>query len=292
MGLVFLGTVCWYFLIKPHDYQIAFKTKALPGTINQMVKSWLDSQDDTKFLGQTSVEDFSYEIVHNDSVFKYQWHINKASDSISQVKVYVSNDVNSLKNRMSVLFSRTPFKIRSEHTVMEAMKRIKEHLDMFRVTVVGEEPLKPTYYAYTSLRTAQRQKAGGMMKDYNFLSSVLVQNKIELNGPPFVAVENWDVENDSLQFKFCFPIIRPDTLPKIKNISFGQLHDRKAIKAVYNGNYITSDRAWYHLMHYAAQHNLNVEPKPIEIFYSNPNMGGDELKWKAEVFMPLLGEGN
>jgi hypothetical protein len=30
-----------------------------------------------------------------------------------------------------------------------------------------------------------------------------------------------------------------------------------------------------------------VEPKPIEFFFNNPNMGGDALRWKAEVFLPI-----
>ena len=34
--------------------------------------------------------------------------------------------------------------------------------------------------------------------------------------------------------------------------------------------------------------NIKVDAKPIEFFFNNPNMGGDALLWKTEVFMPLL----
>jgi len=61
----------------------------------------------------------------------------------------------------------------------------------------------------------------------------------------------------------------------------------KVIKATYNGNYITSDRAWYSLLQYAKNNNLEVSQHLLEIFYSNPNMGGDELDWKAEIFLPI-----
>ena len=26
---------------------------------------------------------------------------------------------------------------------------------------------------------------------------------------------------------------------------------------------------------------------PLEFFYNNPHYGGDELNWKAEIYMPI-----
>jgi len=59
------------------------------------------------------------------------------------------------------------------------------------------------------------------------------------------------------------------------------------LKAIYNGNYITSDRAWYALLDYAAKNGIAVTGLPIEIFNNNPNMGTNELEWETEIFMPL-----
>ena len=59
------------------------------------------------------------------------------------------------------------------------------------------------------------------------------------------------------------------------------------MKAEFNGNYIFSDRAWYELRDYAEKKGLKVTDKPLEIFFNNPNMGGDELQWKADIYMPL-----
>ena len=50
---------------------------------------------------------------------------------------------------------------------------------------------------------------------------------------------------------------------------------------------MTSDRAWFALLNYAQNKGIAVEEKPIEVFYNNPNMGGDELSWKTEVYMPI-----
>ncbi|MEH6777641.1 MAG: AraC family transcriptional regulator, partial [Maribacter arcticus] len=71
---------------------------------------------------------------------------------------------------------------------------------------------------------------------------------------------------------------------------YKKLETTKGIKAIYNGNYITSDRAWYALLRYAKTNGLNVAPNPIEIFYNNPDMGGNSLNWKTEVYLPLIDE--
>jgi effector-binding domain-containing protein len=70
-------------------------------------------------------------------------------------------------------------------------------------------------------------------------------------------------------------------------IIYKRIPTQRAIKAVYNGNYTTSDRAWYVLLDYAKKNNLEVTGLPLEVFYNNPNLGGDALNWKAEIFMPL-----
>ena len=95
------------------------------------------------------------------------------------------------------------------------------------------------------------------------------------------------IKNDSIQYNFCFPIKQSDSLPKHPEIKYKRYYEKDAIKATYNGNYITSDRAWYALKEYADRNNIEIDLTPIEIFYNNPNMGGDELQWKAEIFMPI-----
>ena len=125
------------------------------------------------------------------------------------------------------------------------------------------------------------------MQNYSLLSNVLIQNKVQLNGPPFVEVTEWNVQNDSIKYDFCFPIIRSERLPEHEIVKYKRVFAKKALKATYNGNYITSDRAWYVLLEKAKAMGKEIEMRPIEYFYNNPNMGGNELEWKAEVYMPL-----
>jgi len=133
----------------------------------------------------------------------------------------------------------------------------------------------------------QIEKARGMMQNYSLLTSILSAENITMNGTPFVEITNWNTQNDSIAYNFCFPVIKSDSLPVDSRIQYKQYNGAKALKATYNGNYITSDRAWYALVDYAENNDIKIDKKPLEVFYSNPNFGGDELQWKAEIFMPI-----
>jgi len=41
------------------------------------------------------------------------------------------------------------------------------------------------------------------------------------------------------------------------------------------------------MLNYAKKHDLKTIGEPIEFFYNNPNFGGNELEWKAEIFLPV-----
>ena len=285
--ILLLGGLLWYLFLKPNDYQVTFKTKAIPGTINQAIKLWADGLDNTKLLNQTDLQHFAHEIQFKDSVYEYQWVIKSLNDSTSQVKVLVTDVANSLSNKIAIPFSETDFEKRTKRTVKNLMEVLKEHTDSFKVTITGLEDTPSKYCAYVSVKSTQKEKALKMMKEYPFLNSVLSKNNVELDGLPFIEIEDWLIDKDSIVFNFCYPIIKSDTLPKIKGLAYKQIQSKRAIKSIYNGNYITSDRAWYAMIDYAKKNDLKIEKLPIEVFYSNPNMGGNALTWKAEIYMPL-----
>ncbi len=285
--LLLIGSLVWYLFLKPNDYQVTFKTKAIPGTVNQAIKLWAAGLDETKLLDQTSLLQFKHQIQFKDSIHVYNWNIKPLNDSLSEVKVRVKDVNNSFSNKIAIPFSETDFEKRTKRTVKDLMVTLKDHTERFKVTITGTEVIPAKYCAYVSLKSTQTQKALKMMENYPYLNSVLSKNKIELDGRPFIEIENWDMEKDSITYNFCYPIIKSDTLPEIIGLKYKQVLAQKAIKSIYNGNYITSDRAWYALIDYAKKNQLAIEKTPIEVFYNNPNMGDNELTWKAEVFMPL-----
>ncbi|MDG1979936.1 MAG: AraC family transcriptional regulator [Flavobacteriaceae bacterium] len=288
IGFILVGFLLWYLIIKPYDYLVTFKVKTSAGTINQTIKLWNTSIANLNPVKQENIANLSQQIEVKDSIHNYKWSISSLNDSISKVNVYVTDEEHSFANRISIPFGTTDFEKRIEYTVTDFIAKLKEHLKKIKVTVVGKDTTRSTYAAYISVKGLQIEKARGMMQNYSLLTSVLSAENIEMNGTPFVEITNWNIQNDSIAYNFCFPVIKSDSLPIDPRIQYKQYNGVKALKATYNGNYITSDRAWYALLDYADNHDIVVDKKPLEVFYSNPNFGGDELQWEAEIFMPVI----
>ena len=282
--LVFLG---WYLLIKPYDYRVTFKVKTTAGTINQSLKIWNVGLENSSPINQESLSKLTQHIKINDSTYQYQWSISSLNDSVSKVKVYIKDLEHSLANKISIPFSHTDFEKRTLKTVSNFTDKLLEHLKKIKVKVEGESFSRSTYCAYIPMKGLQVEKARGMMKNYSLLTQVLSSDQVKMNGTPFVEVTDWNQQNDSIEYHFCFPIIKNDSLPKHPLIQYKQYQGVKALKAIYNGNYITSDRAWYALLEYADRKNIAIENKPVEVFNNNPNFGGNELRWEAEIYMPI-----
>ena len=282
-----VGVILWYLFLKPQDYQVNFKAKAIPGTIFETVKAWNKGFDSVVPLKYLSPSHFEQTILANDSVHIYEWEIKRIHDSLSEVQVNIKDAHHSIKNRLSVPFSDTNFEKGSRRLLLDFNSLLTEHIRGFKVSVQGEEEIFSSFCACVKLNTSPEEKAKGMMANYNFLDAILVQNEVQLNGPPFVEVLDWDLENNSLSYNFCYPIIRSEKLPDHPDIEYKRIFSKNALKAIYNGNYITSDRAWYALWDYAEKNSIPIEKKPIEVFHNNPNMGGNELEWTTEVYMPI-----
>lgn len=284
---IFLGLI-WYLFIKPSDYTVRFETKTFPGDINQSLKLWDQTLDTVKKITETeSLYELEQVVVFGDSTHSYHWKIIPLTDSTSKVRVNIKDLNNSLANKLSVPFKDTDFEKRSRKTVLDFMNNLKEHIQKFKVKVEGTENIPSKYVAYLPIKSTQFQKAGGMMKNASYIEQTLLKNKVELDGPPMIEITKWNRKVDSLEFNFCYPIIRSERLPMDTELKYKRIFPKNALKAVYNGNYITSDRAWYVLFDHAKKNNIKADGLPVEIFYNNPNMGGNELKWKAEIYLPL-----
>jgi effector-binding domain-containing protein len=287
IGFLTIGFLLWYLIIKPYDYLVTFKVKTSAGTINQSIKLWNTSLENSSPIQQENLKNLTQQIIVKDSTFNYDWSISSVNDSISKVNVYVTDIDHSFANKISIPFGTTDFEKRTQNTITDFIDKLKEHLNKIRVRVVGIDSTRTTYCAYIPMKGLQIEKARGMMQNYSLLTSVLSAENIEMNGTPFVEITNWNTQNDSIAYNFCFPVIKSDSLPIDPRIQYKQYSGVKALKASYNGNYITSDRAWYALLDYAGNNDIEIVKKPLEVFYSNPNFGGDELKWEAQIYLPI-----
>ena len=282
--LVALG---WYLFLKPSDFTISFKVETTPGTVIQSVKAWDLSLDNSKIIAQYNFDALVQQRSINGSTVNYTYRFYAVNDSTTKVSVGIKDLDNSIYNKLTIPFANTDFEKKSAEEINAFYTILKQHLSELKIKITGIENTPSTYCAYIPLKGLQIEKAKGMMQNYGYIGDILAAGNVTFNGPPFVEITNWDIKTDSISYNFCFPIIKSDSLPQAKDIRYKQLQKTEAIHAVYNGNYITSDRAWYALMAYAKRNNIAIEQKPLEVFFNNPNMGGNELDWKADIYMPL-----
>jgi effector-binding domain-containing protein len=285
--LLILGGIFLYVFVYPYDYLVTMQLKANIGTINQTVKLWNTNLENTELTWDEDLEHLSQKLHFNDSTHIYDWELSKVNDSVSKIKIFTKDSAHSLANKIRIPFFDTDFEKRTKKTLKEFSNMLAEDLRNIKVEVIGEGEIEATDYAYISNKTTQFGKAGGMMKNFSLLDPYLVNHGVELNGNPFIEITRWNRAKDSLEYNFCYPIIRNDSLPQQRDLKYGFRKQQKALKAIYNGNYITSDRAWYALLDYAERNNIKTTGLAVEIFYNNPNMGGDEINWKAEIYMPI-----
>ncbi len=293
-GVLIVGFLVWYFFIKPFDYVVTFKAKTSPGTLFVGVEEWN--------LFNQKLDSFSYKIndkkaysLINETIninglsLEVVWNFKSINDSVTYVVAGITQNKKSIYNRITIPFTDTKFEEIVINTIKGFKERIENQLEKrFKVKYIGVDTIPEITYAYIEFKNIKMQNKAEQMMKYNArLLGFINENNLKNGKYPFVLIDNWDLNNNTIDFRFGFPIKLKDTMPFHNDIKFDVLKPKKALKAIYNGNYKTSDRGWFTLHEYAKRHNIDVENKPLEIFYDNPLYGGDELKWKAEVYLPI-----
>ena len=199
VGFLSVGFLLWYLIIKPYDYLVTFKIKTTAGTINQSIKLWNTSIENSRPIQQENLKNLTQQIIIKDSTYNYEWSISSLNDSISKVSVYVTDIDHSFANKISIPFGTTDFEKRTQNTITDFIEKLKEHLSKTRVSEVVVDSTRSTYCAFIPMKGLQIEKASGMMQNYSLITSVLSVENIEMNGTPFVEITNWNTQNDSIE---------------------------------------------------------------------------------------------
>lgn len=288
------GFLLWYLFIKKHDYLVTFTANTSPGTLFRGLEEWnmanqkIDSFN-YELITKKAFQYFSETVETKDLTLQLDWHFEDIADSISKVKVGFTQKGHSIYNRLTAPFIKTPFKSKAITLVRDFKKGIDYQLkNKFKVKIIGIDTIPELSYAYIDLNNVKMEnKAMEMMKNNSVLMSFLKEYNLKNGDSPFVIINNWQLNENLIDFRYCFPIVETDSLPYNEEIKYDKISPKPAIKAIYNGNYKTSDRGWFGLFEYAKRHNIEINNNPVELYHNNPFYGGDELKWAAEIYMPI-----
>lgn len=294
IAFIILCALIWYLFFKQYDYTVTFKANTSPGTLFSNVEEWsLYNQELDSFsykINDKKAYTFINETLNfNGLTLDIDWNFKSINDSITYVVAGITEKEKSIYNRITIPFLNTQIETIAIGTIKDFKKDIENKLEnKFRVKNIIIDTIPKIVYAYYDFKNVEMRKKAEQMMKYNARLLQFINNHNLKGGQhPFLLINKWNLNKNTIDFRFCFPIKQNDSLPLHEEIKFDVLKPKKALKTIYNGNYITSDRAWFSLHEYAKRHNIDIENKPLEIFYDNPFYGGDELKWKAEIYIPI-----
>jgi len=288
IGLLIIIVVIWFSFIKTYDHQIKFEVNLPKGSIYHMIldENILENKN-VKTIDQNLFESIHQNIIINKKPFELLWQFENLNDTNSLVKLYFKNKNQSLSERYKSLFNQ------SQHldSLIKISKDLKDKSqkfsELFSIEIQGIDTIKSTAYLYVEHRAKRADKARDMINSNALLFRKNQDSLVVKNGNTFVKVNHWRPETDSISFRYAFPVESQSTYPTDQMVKADTLVSQKALKAVFYGNYSISDQAWLAMYHYAKRQGIELELSPVEIYYNNPMLGGDDKTWKTEIYMPV-----
>lgn len=289
-GLLSVSAIAfaYYLFIRPFEYEVNFKANTLPGDLIETIRIWNRSLSGAEIIEVDSFERLDQRIVMEGRSYIYSWHFFPRNDSGTDVSIRISEPERAMTNKVLIPITKQPIESDAYDIAMGFHEVLKQHLQITNVRIVGEVELKPKFCVCRTLERRQIEKANGMMSDFPVLTSFVNTFQLKPDGFPIIKVLKWNHSRGLLTFNFCFPIVRTDSLPENMPVEYKEFNEGHALKAEYHGNYITSDRAWYELIHYAQENGYKISGLPIESFHHNPNLGMGEKEWQADIYLPVV----
>ncbi len=289
--LVVLGIGVWYFFLKDYNYRVTFTTEQAPGIVYAHLTKWNNGQNPkdsvVTTLNKLPLSEIEQHLKVGDSLFKINWNVERSGENETTVTAKIKDENNSFKQNVQAIYTKNDFVKRGIKTVKNFGENLLDYSETYKVSNIEEAIIPSQYCAYIQLECNSLDKANTMVKNIHIVMNYIKDNEIPLNGHPFLEITDWDINNQTIKFDFCFPIKQNNNYPLSKSISFKKTKEKKSLKSIFNGNYRKSDNAWFTIIDYAEQNNIEIEYLPTEIFLNDPHAGGNSLEWVAEVYMPI-----
>ncbi len=288
---ILLG-IGYYLFVKPSDYVVVFTVRESAEVVSQHAYYW--NNWNRKFIGnRISVIDakkndrFTMRIEIPDTTLRLFWRFSGINDSLTRIMVGAADPDRRLFNRLTAPFKATTFRNSIISNMLAFSESAHNLAARHSYNFVGNDSLQKIPVVYVPFRSTARRKSGEMIGNVIELNQYVKENNLGLDGHPFIIASYNGGFQDSIDFEFCFPVARIDSLPEHPSIRFRFIEAASTLKADYYGNYALSDMAWYRLIATANERKIPHSGQIREIFFNDPHSGGNDLEWKAEVHLIL-----
>lgn len=281
-----------YLYRRPCDYTASFtvNTSADVAYFNILKwKMWNRKQtgSEIKISARDPVTYVTSQVFLKDTTLLFQWEFERQGDSATRVRTCVSDPDRRLKNSLTAPFFNTPFRKSVRSNLLDIMRRMEIMLETFTYEFRGPAQFDRRECVFINVNSTVRGKAASMIATVTELNQFVKQNGLGLDGDPFVVIHDWEATSDSINFDFCFPVKNHETIPSHPLIRFGTVNEMNALKTEFHGNYSITDISWHNLSEEAKKQGHKDNGTIIEVYYNDPHGGGDELKWKADIYLGI-----
>jgi hypothetical protein len=281
----------WYFFLKPYHLSVGFNTPEASEVVYQHLLEWPVSAGDSLEINTLETEKPNSVIqqVERDSLkYRFNWSVERKAPGRTRVVARISALDFPLQEKLNLLLGTSSLKAAGAAQVRSVYQGLKNKSGSYRVHSFKDSLREPVYCAYISLKSQVDTKAAVMRSNIQKVMGYINQNELQLAGDPFLEITKWDRVTDSIEFNFCFPVVRTDSMPvPPREVKLKITQPLRGLKAEFNGNYRYSHRAWYYLLEKAGAESPEGGPQLVEVFLNDPHEAGDPLTWKALIYLPL-----
>lgn len=282
-GAIFVLLTCivGYFTLLPFDYKITFKSTNAPWLFYHIIQ--LNQQEVT--LIKQGENELAFESKpKEDSNYRLVWNMQSLENEETSVEVEVHFTQNRISEKMKILLGQS-------HAVNQTLDELKKLTDglvtessQYRWDTLQEDQIGSASCLCKSIESKISEKANQMNKNIDGIARYLPIGKKD---PPRLYINDMDLEEQTIQFDFCFPLPKKYELPELKDETLF-VTEQPAIKGyaqAFFGNFSQSHRGWFKAIQKLEIVEKQIQFPAVEVFYDSPFSFSPENKWKSILYL-------
>lgn len=170
---------------------------------------------------------------------------------------------------------------------LSKLKELAEAKPKFNIPLGLVETVPTSYIGITSTLSITDMSSinNQMSKSFNELYGITSKAKIEMAGPPFCIIMEWNEETKQTNFTCAVPVLDGAKLPPQYKVL--KTEGGLAAKGIHYGSYSNLQDTHNQINKYIAYKGLQISGAPWEVYLTDPEIEKDTAKWVTEVYYPV-----